>query len=116
MAPSQSTQNFPLARLVLCAVFMLTGFATRSSQTQVDGCSPLFGCDSLSCDAASCCGDSCEGEDCICKRIRKCFAESGIVFSNNLTQHYFGTVSGGLAGASPIRDGDTFGLRMNVAF
>ena len=51
------------------------------------GCDGLVGCDSFveaGCD--SCCGElSC----------REQWAESGITFSNNFTQFYFGTVAGG---------------------
>jgi len=57
--------------------------------------------------ASSCVGspDSCDQLGCDskphrdlswCESIHACFAESGITFSNNLTQHYFGTVSGGV--------------------
>ncbi|MEP3927510.1 MAG: carbohydrate porin, partial [Rhodopirellula bahusiensis] len=100
MDQRQSAQNLHVRKIALCVVFVFAGFATQVSHAQVDDCSALFacdslGCDSLSCDSASCCGDNCGGEGCICKKIRQCFAESGITFSNNLTQYYFGTVSGG---------------------
>lgn len=52
-----------------------------------DGC-----CDSIYCDQAGCC-DS--GEFSLF-RTRKNLADSGISFSNNITQFYFGTVGGGV--------------------
>lgn len=101
MDQNQSAQNLHIAKVVLCAGIILASFGIQTAQAQVDDCSPLFACDSvggdsLSCDSALCCGENCSGEDCLCKSIRKSLADSGITFSNNLTQYYFGTVSGGL--------------------
>ncbi|WP_390889067.1 carbohydrate porin [Rhodopirellula halodulae] len=69
-----------------------------------DDCAPVAcdsvpcdsdGCDSAGCDSLVGCGPSCEQHDCFCKELRACLADSGITLSNNLTQFYFGTVSGG---------------------
>ena len=81
--------------LVLAIPPATADLACFSHSSCDDGCDAFCDavasdCDALGCDAPAQCGD------CLGDSVRGCLAESGIAFSNNLTQFYFGTVSGGL--------------------
>jgi len=86
----------------LFAIAVLLFWITPSSQCSAEP-TPTFQLTSASsCDVWL---ESCDGTGCDaapqrdhhwCESIRECFADSGITFSNNLTQYYFGTVSGGV--------------------
>lgn len=81
----------PLAAQFLCC-----------DQTQADThCDQLcctdqeLTCDSIACECSNC---SCANRQNLswCESLHGCLADNGILVSNNLTQFYFGTVSGGV--------------------
>lgn len=102
MDRSQFSRNRHVGMIALGLVFVLWGATAHTSLAQTCDCTTrlsrdLPGCKSLSFGTTSCCGETCMGKSCVCKTSRACFQETGITFSNNLTNYYFGTVSGGLA-------------------
>ncbi len=87
-----------LAFTLIVVVFV--SIKAQPASAQVNGGNEcLIGVDSdhclSSCDVAAC-DATCSNDLCWCESFYSCLSDSGITVSNNVTQFYFGTISGGL--------------------
>jgi len=95
LAQPHSGRFFRRTRMAILALVLLFSVLSATPVAAQCECKAHYpgadgGCDSYSCDSGCCDSDS------LCESLRACLADSGISFSNNLTQFYFGTVAGGL--------------------